>query len=1245
MAGIPTTVRALSATSQSAPAGSAVGEPPSVIVEDVDGFPVPGFTVTLAVTGGGGSVSPASLQTDINGIATATQWILGATPGANTATATASGLAGSPKQFSATGTEPPAATIVPNSTQSQSATVGTAVAAPPSVLVKDTLGAPKAGVTVLASVLSGGGQISGTSLVTNGSGIATLGSWTLGTTAGAQSVQLSVGGLAGDPVVFSATATAGAATAMVAVSSVNQTGQISTPVGSPPAVRVQDTFGNPKAGVSVLFGVTGGGGSVNPVTAVVSGADGVSALTSWTLGGSAGANSVTATSAGIPSVVFDATATNPPTTIAAASGTSQTAGTSTNVADPPAVLVTGAGGVPVEGVLVTFAVTAGGGSVSPATVLTGPDGIARTARWTVGATPGANTVTATKAGLAGNPVTFSATGAALTATSMQAASATTQQVAVSTNVSDRPAVRVKDASGLVVAGVAVNFAVTAGGGSITPASVNTDADGLARATNWTAGATVGVDVNQATATVAGLAGSPQLFRASGVPGPATSLAAQSPLSQSAPIGTPVATPPAVRVTDSAGNPVPNHPVVFTRGQDDGSISPAAPATVPTGPDGVAALTRWTLGSEVGVGTSQVIATASGLGGSPVVFSGTGVAGGSAPVSPVARAPFERIDIATDMVCLGGVVVATVASLVSARVNHRFDGIVRLASVTFSFARDGWEQQAELIAHRVARVVRQDGDFDEYRISDIVDSSGGDGIVTVETTDPILDLAQRGRFVSLVTAGATSLTVEVIGRTIAAMMVETILPAGPPGEFAVGITQPGTFSVSVTKASPFAALVAGVTALNTATLSEHEISARRNGTTNYLIDIATVGAAAPPQDVRAGKNLIGMERTRSSLEQATRLLPTDGAGRTLRDNAWVVVAVNAGVSIDVASITGGIGPSTEAGQLAGMGWIDATGTVHPITGSVVLSGEVTRLLMASTTGITAGNWGSLAADSSGADVVLVESPALQSAFGIVAKELPSEIPNVTNLIRNPDLALWPGGTLPTGWSAIGTPPALDLTVHRSGGRSAKVTSNSGMLQTNPVRLKGAGTLTYVVWVRIQTFPNPFTDAEIRVRGPSGLIVLNLPSVLNTWLPVVQSFPISGPTNLTVELQIQQVVTNTGGVWWFDGAMVLMDDTTTDPILVGSGAAQNWQRALRRFQTHGAPVPTYRVNLADLTSHDPGAWPDDQLHHGGVVDVTDEELGSFSQRLVANVEDLIEPLKSQPTLATQPRLLSTLLRSVV
>ena len=77
------------------------------------------------------------------------------------------------------------------------------------------------------------------------------------------------------------------------------------------------------------------------------------------------------------------------------SATTQTASPGSEVAEPPSVIVRDQTGAVMAGVSVTFAVTAGGGSVTGSTVVSSPAGVATVGSWTVGTAEGVNTVTAT----------------------------------------------------------------------------------------------------------------------------------------------------------------------------------------------------------------------------------------------------------------------------------------------------------------------------------------------------------------------------------------------------------------------------------------------------------------------------------------------------------------------------------------------------------------------------------------------------------------------------------------------------------------------------------------------------------------------------------------------------------------------------------------------------------------------------------------------------------------------------------
>jgi len=103
----------------------------------------------------------------------------------------------------------------------------------------------------------------------------------------------------------------------------------------------------------------------------------------------------------------------PPSSLTLVSGGNQTGSAGRVLEQPIVVEVRAADNLPVAGHSVTFAVTAGGGSVAPASALTGTDGRA-SAVLTLGPAQGVNTVQVTAAGL--EPISVSATGILAAAT-------------------------------------------------------------------------------------------------------------------------------------------------------------------------------------------------------------------------------------------------------------------------------------------------------------------------------------------------------------------------------------------------------------------------------------------------------------------------------------------------------------------------------------------------------------------------------------------------------------------------------------------------------------------------------------------------------------------------------------------------------------------------------------------------------------------------------------------------------------
>ena len=229
------TISKLAGDNQNATVGTAVAIKPSVKIVDQNNAAVSGVSVTFAVASGGGSITGGSATTGSDGVATVGSWTLGPAAGANTLTASASGVTGSPVTFTATGTAPVATAMTKQGGDAQSAAVSTAVTTAPSVKLVDISGNPVSGVAVTFAVASGGGSITGGGATTNSLGIAAVGSWTLGATAGANTLTATAtgSGITGNPATFTATGTAAAfsPTTNVSISGNLSYGSINIPAG------------------------------------------------------------------------------------------------------------------------------------------------------------------------------------------------------------------------------------------------------------------------------------------------------------------------------------------------------------------------------------------------------------------------------------------------------------------------------------------------------------------------------------------------------------------------------------------------------------------------------------------------------------------------------------------------------------------------------------------------------------------------------------------------------------------------------------------------------------------------------------------------------------------------------------------------------------------------------------------------------------------------------------------------------
>ena len=422
---LPTKIELVSGDHQSASVGAQLPAPLRVKVTDANGNPVENVAVTWTANTGG-SVGATSTGTDAGGIAEVTR-TLGLIPGTYTTTAEVDGLDGSPITFTSTATVGVAAKLAIITQPSASGQSGIPLETQPVIQLQDAFGndVAQSGRGITAGVT--GGSVTGGTASTDATGKATFSSLAVVGSAG-QSFPITFSSGLLIPVTSEAvTLGAGDAAKLAFIVTPSVSVQAGVPWIQQPKLQLLDAGGNPvnidrvNVAANVSFGGDTLGGTKNVLTD-----NGVATFTDLSVEGNAGPRTIRFRIGGVSNsaIFFDLTVVaGPASKISAASDPSQTGTAGAAVGEPPSVLVEDEFDDPVAGVPVTFAVTAGGGTIAPTTaVTTGTDGKATLTSWTLGPGAGANTVTATASGLGGSPVTFTAnvSGGVATSTSLAA---------------------------------------------------------------------------------------------------------------------------------------------------------------------------------------------------------------------------------------------------------------------------------------------------------------------------------------------------------------------------------------------------------------------------------------------------------------------------------------------------------------------------------------------------------------------------------------------------------------------------------------------------------------------------------------------------------------------------------------------------------------------------------------------------------------------------------------------------------
>ena len=378
--------------------------------------------------------------------------------------------------------------LVKVSGDAQQGTLGSELAHPLVVEVRNWYDNPVQGVQVTFTVTIGEGRLNKQSTVehvtTNVDGRATS-TLTLGGDPGRNSVEVSVEGISRTEV-FNAEAVLPPPmpTVLSIVSGDNQSGLTGEALANPFVVEVRDENGSVSEGVSVTFTVTAGDGILQPEIALTN-ADGRTEST-LTLGDNPGTNMVTVSVEGISqTAVFNAKAALPPpmpTILSIVSGGDQSGLTGEALTNPFVVEVRDQYDGTMQGVTVTYSVNEGGGSLNVTTATTDANGLAQSTL-TLGSDPGTNSVEVSVEGISRTEVFDAEAVLPLpTPTHLSIVSGGDQSGLTGETLANSFVVEVRDQYDAPTEGVTVTFAVSVGGGSLSSEMEMTDANGNAAST-------------------------------------------------------------------------------------------------------------------------------------------------------------------------------------------------------------------------------------------------------------------------------------------------------------------------------------------------------------------------------------------------------------------------------------------------------------------------------------------------------------------------------------------------------------------------------------------------------------------------------------------------------------------------------------------------------------------------------------------------------------------------------------------
>jgi hypothetical protein len=602
--------------------------------------------------------------------------------------------------------------------------------------------------------------------------------------------------------------------------------------------------------------------------------------------------------------------------------------------------------------------------------------------------------------------------------------------------------------------------------------------------------------------------------------------------------------------------------------------------------------------------------------------------------------------------------------------------------------------AQCVERRILRRTMSDGTWREYRIADVVESTGPQGAqIEVTAVDPVLDLGSAEVIRDTLASGIIEFEVGLVQQTVTEIVDSEVIGRLPAeySHFQRGTIEPTTkYDLRFTAATPLGVLEQlALAAADPVTHLPAEYQVRQTAGAFFVDVLAEIGSTQPIADVRSQKNLKANRKSRSTARMATVMLgfgADDGSGArtTIARAAWKL-ANPVGLVYEITDPEGGPSPVLENDQLNGMYVVpNGSGPLVQVTDSA--AGNPATVTLASSSGIVAGQVYELRASASDKLVTELSSPAKAAApptgYGRVVGTITREdLFGARNLISNAYKRTWsnaanpPDGYSETHGAAATLTQNTDSLYTEYGDKSWKVvlTSAAGAVAVLkspaffPRPVNGASQFS----AKVHLFLEQFTGdcwIEVRITRASSLLP---PLAVAQFVPPdypyattskrlavgdfidigIEAADLSAAAGSALEIHVTYYnhPTSAGGVpgaiTAYQDAVMCTQTPTPPPIWIEySGSNALWHAVNLGLVNSRDPIVSYDADVLDLTRHDGTKFPYDALVGGATLRLTDRDgtvNGALLRIMAMRSINWLEEATASLTLATRQQLLADLL----